>query len=412
MTFSAREVNLGDVCEIKQGRYLAPKDMESMPTAESSVAVVGGNGILGYTNETTFGFSVPLVTCRGSKCGLMQWAESPTWISNNAMAVYFKEGLGDNFYLHQYLLSQSFEDVTTGSAQPQITVTNLSQKKILLPDVVTQKFVSQVMKALDSKIELNKQLSKTLEDIAQAIFKSWFIDFDPVKAKVAGEKPVGMDDATAALFPDSMEDSELGLIPRGWLVEALSGLVQVLSGGTPKTTNAAYWSGDIPWFSVADVPQGGGVFFIKTAKTITSAGVQNSAAKLARPGITIISARGTVGKTVLVATPSTFNQSCYGVEGKYGDYFTFLLIRSQITRLQNLSHGAMFDTITRDTFSAIQVTRAPEELISEFEKLVRPTYELIRNTQLESESLIGIRDSLLPRLISGDLQIPEEMLAS
>jgi type I restriction enzyme S subunit len=265
---------------------------------------------------------------------------------------------------------------------------------------------------LDRKIQINIDVSRTLEDIAQTIFKSWFIDFDPVKAKIAGEKPVGMDDATAALFPDSMEDSELGMIPTGWLVEALSGLVQVLSGGTPKTTNAAYWSGDIPWFSVADVPQGGGVFFIKTAKTITSAGVQNSAAKLARPGVTIISARGTVGKTVLVATPSTFNQSCYGVEGKYGDYFTFLLIRSQITRLQNLSHGAMFDTITRDTFSAIQVTRAPEELISEFEKLVRPTYELIRNTQLESESLIGIRDSLLPRLISGELQIPEEMLAS
>jgi type I restriction enzyme, S subunit len=193
MTFSVREVSLGEVCEIKQGRYLAPNQMEPTPTNECFVPVIGGNGVLGFTNQSTFPFPVPLVTCRGSKCGLMQWAEPPTWISNNAMAVYFKENQGDNFFLHQYLLNSSFDDVTTGSAQPQITVTNLSLKQILLPDLQTQKTISLIMKNIEGKVAANNALSKTLEDIAQTIFKSWFIDFDPVKAKMAGEMPVGMD---------------------------------------------------------------------------------------------------------------------------------------------------------------------------------------------------------------------------
>ena len=180
MTYSVREVSLGEVCEIKQGRYLAPNQMETSPTNECFVPVIGGNGVLGYTDRSTFPFPVPLVTCRGSKCGLMQWAEPPTWISNNAMAVYFKENQGDNFFLHQYLLNSSFDDVTTGSAQPQITVTNLSLKQILLPDLQTQKTISLIMKNIEEKITTNNVLSKTLEHIAQTLFKSWFIDFDPV----------------------------------------------------------------------------------------------------------------------------------------------------------------------------------------------------------------------------------------
>ena len=228
MTFSKREVSIGQVCEIKQGRYLAPNQMEQNPTEESPVPVIGGNGILGYTTQSTFSFPVPLVTCRGSKCGLIQWAEPPTWISNNAMAVYFKDGEGDNFFLHQYLLNLSFEDVTTGSAQPQITVTNLSLKRLLLPDFQSQTAISKILKNMESKININRVLSKTLEDIAQTIFKSWFIDFDPVKAKMNGEKPIGMDDETSALFPDSFEESELGLIPKGWEWSNIGNIAEII----------------------------------------------------------------------------------------------------------------------------------------------------------------------------------------
>jgi type I restriction enzyme, S subunit len=280
----------------------------------------------------------------------------------------------------------------------------------LTPDEQTA--IGKALRVLDLKIEANMALSKTLEDIAQTIFKSWFIDFDPVREKMAGRKPADMDAATAALFPDSLEESELGLIPAGWEVLPSTDLFELLSGGTPKTSNENYWNGNIPWFSVVDAPDSGGCFFVKTNKTITKDGLDNSAAKLVRPGVTVISARGTVGKTAIVAIPSTFNQSCYGIEGKYGDFFTYLLLRNQIIRLQSISHGGMFDTITRETFSAIKVAKPEAALISVFESFVSPIFLEIRNLQFQCKDLASIRDSLLPRLISGELKIPEDKLAS
>lgn len=298
------------------------------------------------------------------------------------------------------------------SVQNNLSLGELANLSISLPSRTTQVAISSFMRVLDNKISLNRSISKTLENIAQTIFKSWFIDFDPVKAKIAGEKPVGMDDVTAALFPDSMEDSELGPVPTNWHPVPLTNFFEVLSGGTPKTTEASFWGGPIPWFSVVDAPVSGGCFFIKTEKTITEQGVSNSAAKIVRPGVTIISARGTVGKTAVVATPSTFNQSCYGLMGKYGDFYTYLLVKHMVTRLQNIAHGGMFDTITRETFSALTVPKPMEPVIDTFEKLVEPMFMQIKNLQYQSEQLATMRDALLPRLISGELQIPEEMLVS
>jgi type I restriction enzyme S subunit len=266
------------------------------------------------------------------------------------------------------------------------------------------------MRILEAKIKANIEISLTLEDIAQAIFKSWFIDFDPVNAKMAGEKPVGMDDATAALFPDSMENSELSPVPHGWSVAPLTSFFELLSGGTPKTTESSFWGGSIPWFSVVDAPVDGGCFFLKTEKTITELGVSKSAARIVRPGVTVISARGTVGKTAIVAVPSAFNQSCYGIEGKYGDFYTYLLVKNQVAQLRGISHGGMFDTITRDTFSVLKFPKASDSVIGAFEDLAEPMFMAIRSLQFENEQLVLIRDALLPRLISGELQIPEELL--
>jgi type I restriction enzyme S subunit len=327
-------------------------------------------------------------------------------------SLILKDGYVPEFVFYLLKASKSeIESHASGGTFAEISAKALSEVVLQFPPKAQQEAIAKLLKSFDEKIATNNALSKTLEDIAQTIFESWFIDFDPVKAKMVGEKPVGMDDVTAALFPDSMEESELGLVPQGWEVSPSTEFFEVLSGGTPKTSNEDYWNGDIPWFSVVDAPDSQGCFFIKTNKTITKEGLDNSAAKLVRPGVTVISARGTVGKTAIVAIPSTFNQSCYGIEGKFGDFFTYLLLRNQVVKLQNISHGGMFDTITRETFSAIKVAKPKPELVSIFESLVSPVFLEIRNLQFQSNDLASIRDSLLPRLISGELQIPEEMLA-
>jgi type I restriction enzyme S subunit len=138
-------------------------------------------------------------------------------------------------------------DTAIGSTQAALTITGLGAIAISCPNLAQQNGIVRILSAIDQKIAMNNALSKTLEDVAQTIFKSWFIDFDPVKAKMAGEKPAGVDEATAALFPNSMEESEFGLIPKGWEVRTIDSLTTCVVGGTPSRAKEEYWNGVIPW---------------------------------------------------------------------------------------------------------------------------------------------------------------------
>ena len=137
--------NLGEVCDIKQGRYLAPHQMTTSPVEFSDVPVIGGNGVLGYTNKSTFEHDVTLITCRGSKCGLLQWGKFPSWISNNAMAVTMKFSPEFGQYLYWAFKHADFDSVITGSAQPQITITNLSLLELLVPSVEILSLYSRIV---------------------------------------------------------------------------------------------------------------------------------------------------------------------------------------------------------------------------------------------------------------------------
>lgn len=354
-----------------------------------------------------------VISARGT-VGVIAQPKMQTAFNQSNYGLKAKQGLADNDYLYYAIVhaNKALLGDTHGGMFDTITRSTLDRLLVPNPPLDEQIRIAVSLGVFDEKIALNKALSKTLGNLAQSIFKSWFIDFDPVKAKMAGEKPIGMAVETASLFPESMVESEIGILPAGWDVVPSTHMFEILSGGTPKTTNEEYWNGEIPWFSVVDAPTDGGCFFIKTAKTITREGLKNSAARLVRPGVTVISARGTVGKTAMVAVDSTFNQSCYGVEGKYGDFFTYLLLKTQISRLQSISHGGMFDTITRETFSSVLVSKPSLEIMSHFESIVDPIFHKIRNLQFQNQKLTELRDALLPRLISGELQISEESLAS
>jgi type I restriction enzyme S subunit len=322
----------------------------------------------------------------------------------------------DSAFILYLLASEGFVEEATntseGSRMPRANWRVMREFDFPNFTATEREKIGRVLRNFDEKIGENRRVSVLLEETAQALFKSWFIDFDPVKAKMAGEAPFGMDAETAALFPDSMEDSELGEIPTGWHIQHFDYWAQIISGGTPKTSTESYWNGNIPWFSVADAPSQGGVFFVKTAKRISEDGLEHSAANLVRPGVAILSARGTVGKVAMVAKPSTFNQSCFGIEGKWGDGFNYLMVKSQVARLQGLAHGGMFDTITRETFKSLVFPFAGAKIVEAFNNVADPIFDLIRNFQFENETLGTFRDSLLPRLISGELEIPDELLAA
>ena len=302
---------------------------------------------------------------------------------------------------------ETYQVQHTGIARFQFTKF-ADSLEINLPPIGDQIKVSAFLGSIENRISLLRETNTTLEAIAQALFKSWFVDFDPVRAKAEGLEPEGMDAATAALFPDSFEESGQGLVPKGWIALPFTETINVIGGGTPKTSIADYWGGDIPWFSVVDAPRITDVFVINTEKTITNAGLNNSSTKLLPVGTTIISARGTVGRLAMVGQEMAMNQSCYGLCGKAGDaYFTYFNTFRLVESLRQRAHGSVFDTITRDTLAGVSIIYPGEQIICEFESTLTPVMERIKENLQQAQTLTQLRDALLPRLISGQLRLPE-----
>ncbi len=333
-------------------------------------------------------------------------------------------------FLRSRLFSAQVEALRTGSAQPQLPIRDINKVAISLPNLNDQKSIAHILGSLDDKIELNHQMNATLESMAQALFKSWFVDFDPVidnalaagnpipealKAKAAtrqalGEKRKPLPETIRQQFPNSFEFSEeVGWVPEGWEVLPLDDTIDLIGGGTPKTSMNEYWGGDIPWFSVVDTPNTSDVFVIETEKTITQLGLDNSSTKLLPRGTTIISARGTVGKCAVVGAPIAMNQSCYGIRGKnsIADYYTYYTILLRVSDLQQRGHGSVFSTITRDTFKTLKTPNCGVKLSHLFDETIDPYFERILQNSTQSTSLSKLRDTLLPKLLSGELRIPD-----
>ncbi len=332
-------------------------------------------------------------------------------VNQGANVVKFNHSVDPAYLVYWSHFSQYREHIknsAVGSTQVHLRKEDFLSAPLVLPPLKEQKAIAHILGTLDDKIELNRKTNETLEAMAKALFKSWFVDFDPVKAKADG-RPTGLPAEISELFPDSFEDSELGEIPSGWQRCPFTQLVDVISGGTPKTSIYEYWNGSIPWFSVVDAPSVSDCWVIQTEKSITHLGLDNCSSKLLPTGTTIISARGTVGKVCLTGQDMAMNQSCYGLRSKVenGEYFCFYLTKSLVEILEARAHGSVFSTITRDTLDGVSTISPPPGVIQSFNEIAGALLGKIKNN-LEDNRIMGIqRDALLPKLISGEIRIPD-----
>ncbi len=427
MTYNWREVAVDDVCEVFDGPHATPPKcnegpiflgISSLDKGRIDISksdhiseidfsawtrrVTPAEGDVVFSYETRLGEAgiIPkgIRCCLGRRMALMR--------------VKDRANLYPPFLLYSYLgpsFQQTIAERTIlGSTVERIPLTDFPNFPLSLPPLAEQKAIAHILGTLDDKIELNRKTNDTLEAIAKALFKSWFVDFDPVRAKAEG-RPTGLPAEISDLFPDSFEDSELGEIPRGWETGSFLNLVNVISGGTPSTRIASYWNGSISWFSVVDAPDNSNCWVIGTEKTITQDGLDNCSARLLRVGATIITARGTVGKVCLVGTEMAMNQSCYALETTFeqGDFFTFYLTKSIVDLLQARSHGSVFNTITKDTLAGVVTVSPPSRLVESFEQIAESCMFQLRKHLVQTEILSSIRDTLLPKLISSELRVPD-----
>ena len=295
----------------------------------------------------------------------------------------------DSLFLY-YLLKynkDNIEAMGSGTTFKEVSGATMKNIEVYLPeDLEEQRRIAGILGSLDDKIELNRRINANLEAQAQALFRSWFVDFEP--------------------FRDGpFVDSQLGKIPQGWKVGNYTDIVEIKGGGTPKTGIQEYWNGTIPFFSPKDV--GASCFVLDTEKHITAKGLENCNSSLFQPNTVFITARGTVGKVVMTGTEMAMNQTNYALLGKQNisQYYVYHITLQLVARLLKKANGAVFNAITTRDFTSEQIVIPPFSTISQFSDVVKPIYENILLNDVQSNRLSTLRDTLLPKLMAGEIAI-------
>lgn len=335
--------------------------------------------------------------------------------SNDVIILYpFKEV--DNRYLYYVLADDNFFSYVMagakGTKMPRGDKKQIMQYPVVCPSLEEQKRIAEMLGTFDDKIELLQKQNKTLEDMAKAIFKSWFVDFDVVKAKQRGDSKADimreyhLTEELYDLFPSSFEASSLGPIPAGWEVKTIQDLGEVVCGKTPSTSHKEYYGGSMPFITIPDMHNS--IFANKTERYLTSQGEQAQPTKTLPPFSVCVSCIATPGLVTMTTTNSQTNQQInsvipHNLEAKFYNYYVLRSVADQI-RAQG-SGGSVFVNLNKTAFSKIKVLWADQSLQKLFTKESESYFNKILNNLKQIQTLTELRDSLLPRLISGKIRV-------
>ena len=312
---------------------------------------------------------------------------------------YFKAPEGR----HQ-LLANSSQVGVPSIAQP---VSYLRTIELPLPPISEQRAIAHMLGTLDDKIELNQRMNETLEAMARALFQSWFVDFDPVHAKLEG-RDTGLPRHLAELFPDRMVDSESGEIPEGWEVSEIGKEVDAVGGATPSTNEPDYWDdGKHHWATPKDLSKLSSPVLLATHRKITDAGASKISSGLLPIGTVLLSSRAPIGYLAIAEVPTAVNQGFIAMvcKKRLPNVYVLFWCSENLDYIKDISGGSTFAEISKKAFRPVTVIVPSGEVLAVYEDVVRPLYDRIVATTKESASLAQTLDLLLPKLISGVLRV-------
>jgi type I restriction enzyme S subunit len=299
---------------------------------------------------------------------------------------------------------------SVGAVQQHFNVASARLIELPVPPLPEQDRVLSVLCSLDDRIDNLRAINATLEAIAQALFKSWFVDFDPVHAKAKGREPEAIDAATAALFPSEFEESELGAIPKGWRVDEIGNVVKCLGGATPSTKEDAYWTdGEHHWVTPKDLAGLQAPILTATSRRITDAGLSRISSGLLPRGTLLMSSRAPIGYLALAGIPAAINQGFIAMPpgGTLPPVYLFFWTRANMDSIKQKANGSTFMEISKSAFRPIKFCVPSPKLVDAFVAVASPLMDRIETNELHRVALTELRDTLLPRLISGKLRLPE-----
>jgi len=334
-----------------------------------------------------------------------------------------KEGVLDSTFLRYALVSPQ-QQANLAASATGTTVLGISQKalrriEISFPEIVEQRKIGGLLAQIDDKIELNRRMNETLEEMARALFRDWFVDFGPTRRQMEGATdpaaimgqafPPEKAAELAPLFPARL--GEAGL-PEGWSLGLIGDLcARIFSGGTPKTTEARYWGGELPWLSSGETRDS---FLLSTEKTITQAGVDNSSTREANEGSTVIASAGqgkTRGQTSYLAFNSYINQSVVALEANPNVLpasVLYLDLERRYEEFRSVSDAhSSRGSLTTKLLAGLPTVSAPKDVFAALGGVVGPLFEKIIANKKESQTLAELRDLLLPKLMSGEIRLKD-----
>ena len=349
------ETTLGTCVRFQNGK--------KRPVEGGVIPVYGGNGVLDHTNRSNNRNCV-IIGRVGAYCGSVFREKGICWVSDNAISATVKSDV-DIDYIYYFLKNAGLNRRHIGTSQPLLTQEILNSISIYLPSLPTQKKIAAILSALDEKIAINRAINDNLQQQVATLFSSLY----------------------------DRSNTEVRYLD----------LVQIFGGGTPKTGENTYWNGNIAFFTPKDV---GTPYTLITEKTITEEGLSHCNSRLYPVNTVFVTARGTVGKVGMSGVPMAMNQSCYALVGKEThQLLVYFYTLKAVDRLKHKASGAVFDAITTRDFESEQIMKLSDDDAKAFLCIAEPMFQKVLNNSIENLRLSTLRDSLLPKLMSGEIDV-------
>jgi type I restriction enzyme S subunit len=386
----------------KRRKPLASNDRKKM---KGKYPYYGAQGIIDYIDDYIFDGTFLLIAEDGEnlkslKQPVAQLAHGKFWVNNHAH-ILTSNHLSDIRFLYYLFNATDISGYITGSVQPKLSQQNLNAIQLTIPTITEQKAIAATLSCLDDMIELNNRTNQVLEEMAQAVFKHWFVDFEFPNEDGQPYKSSG----------GKMVDSELGEIPEGWGVGVLADIGDIAGGSTPSKAHPEYYSeSDIAWITPKDLSNNNCKFISRGAIDITPVGLRNSSVKILPRGTVLFSSRAPIGYIAIAKNDITTNQGFKSVVPfkNIGTAYIYYFLKENIDLIESRASGSTFKEVSGAVMKQIPVLIPTTKLLNNFIIQCKSIFDYQEMLEDENLVLTATRDTLLPKLMSGEIWVPVE----
>ena len=373
---------IGEICSrFSSGKNITSEDIHS----EGEYPVYGGNGLRGYTDKCNFDGECSIIGRQGAYCGNVRYFKGKGYMSDHAVVAVTKPEHNNRYFAYKLGL-MNLGRFSGQAAQPGLSVTKVSKLRVEMPPLPMQRRIASILSAYDNLIENNTRRIRLLEQMAENIYKEWFVRFR---------------------FPGHENTEYENGLPKGWELEHIGDVCETIGGGTPSTSKPEYWGGDIKWVTPTDITSKDSLPLLKIEGRITSEGLKKSSAKLLPPYTILMTSRASIGFFGMAPFEVCTNQGFISIIPHKENMRMYMLymLKSRKEEIVMNANGSTFLEISKGRFRKMKMLIPDDLILDRYESTVHTIFEMVMKLEQQSSQLARQRDLLLPRLMSGKLEV-------